>query len=247
MPVSPDFTSSFIKHWEIYFSQCYPNAALKLPEMSNLLQLTAAAHADMCGVGFLDLVTFDQSWVMNRMRIEIEKLPKWRDVVEIKTWIEELKDIKSIRNFEVSFEGEKYIGVSTMWVIFNTNTRRPDNLKIDTDHVERFPSLHATATPTRKLSFDFDIEESYQYEVQFSDLDIVRHANNVKYLEWCLNYLDANIILENRIKTIELNFIKELSLGDVVTICKGTENNITKFKILRDDLICFVCDIEIKA
>jgi acyl-ACP thioesterase len=28
-----------------------------------------------------------------------------------------------------------------------------------------------------------------------SDLDIVNHVNNVKYLEWCLDMVDENIIL----------------------------------------------------
>lgn len=245
MPVSLDFISILIKKWDIHFSQCYPNAALKLPELSNLLQLTAATHADLGGVGFGDLSVYDQSWVMNRMRIEINKLPKWSNEIEIKTWVEELKGVKSIRNFELIYNGEKYVGVSSLWAIFNTKSRRPDSLKVDTSHVERFPDTHATDKANKKLSLDFDVQESYDYSVQFSDLDIVNHANNVKYLEWCLNYVDPTIILENRIKTIDLNFVKELALGDVVSICKAVIGNTIHFKIIRGELICFVCEMEI--
>lgn len=244
MAISSDFTSQLTLSWEIYFSQCYPNAALKIPELSNLLQLTAAEHAERGGVGFAALADYDQSWIMTRMRIEIDKLPVWSNQVAIRTWVEELKGVKSIRNFELSYQGEKYIGVSSLWAIFNMKTRRPDGLKIDTSHVERYPDLHATTTANRKLTADFQVMETYEYTVQFSDLDIVRHVNNVKYLEWCLNYVDPAIILDHKIKAIDLNFIKELGLGDVVTICKGFRENKVYFQILRGEMLCFICVIE---
>lgn len=247
MPVSIDFTSQLVVDWEIYFSQCDPNARLKLPELSNLLQLTAAVHADLGGVGFADLCAYDQTWVMNRMRIEIYTLPKWADIVAIKTWVEEMKTVKSLRNFELSVLGEKYIGVSTLWAILNTKTRRPDALQIDTSHVERYPDMKATEKASQKLSADFDVIEEYEYTVQFSDLDIVKHANNVKYLEWCLNYIDVDILLSNRIKAVDLNFIKELALGDTVTIAKGIDNNRIHFKILKGDFVCFLCEVEIST
>ncbi|MCI0921834.1 acyl-[acyl-carrier-protein] thioesterase [Sphingobacterium rhinopitheci] len=245
MPIAANFSSQLTVNWEIYFSQCYPNGALKIPELSNLLQLTAAAHADMGSVGFADLADYDQSWVMNRMRIEIDKLPVWSNNIEINTWVEELKGVKSVRDFEVIHQGKKYIGVSSLWAIFNMKTRRPDSLKIDTSHVERYPDRHATNFPNRKLSSDFVVTESYDYTVQFSDLDIVRHANNVKYLEWCLNHVNVDLILNNRIKAIDLNFIKELALEDKIIIAKGIDENRIFFKILKDDVVCFVCEFEI--
>lgn len=246
MPISSNFTSKLSVDWLINFSQCYPNSAIKFPELSNLMQLTANVHADLGGVGFGDLASYDQSWVMNRMRIEVYKLPVWSNQVEIRTWVEELKSVKSNRNFELYCQGEKYVGVSSLWAVLNTKTRRPDALQIDTSHVERYPELHATEFANRKLSSDFIVHETYDYKVQFSDLDIVKHANNVKYLEWCLNYMDVDIILKNKIKAIDLNFVKELSLNDSVTICKAVEGNITHFKILREELVCFICEIEVQ-
>jgi len=245
MPVSSHFVSQLSRAWEIYFSQCYPNALLKIPELSNLIQLTAAAHADLGGVGFADLSGYHQSWVMNRMRIEIDKLPSWGDIVEVRTWIEELKGVKSVRNFEIRCHGDKYIGISTLWAIFNTRTRRPDSLVIDTSHVERYPDLHATSIANRKLSADFDVQEEFEYTVQFADLDIVNHVNNIKYLEWCLNYVDEEIILANRIKAIDLNFLKELALRESVIISKATVGNIIHFKITKGETVCFLCEMEV--
>lgn len=246
MPLSVDFKSIHYKNWEVYFSQCYPNGAIKLPELSNILQLTAAEHADLGGVGFDDLSQYDQSWVMNRMRIEINELPHFSQEIEVKTWIEELKGFKSTRNFEVSREGKKLIGISTLWAIFNMKRRRPDTLQFDTSYVEQYPEAHATEIANQRVDLSFEVSESYEQVVQFSDLDIVNHVNNTKYLEWCINYLDPKFILKNKIKAIDLNFIKELSLGDTISIQKGIFDNKIGFKILKGEQICFACVFELE-
>lgn len=246
MPIAKNFSSIYRKNWDIYFSQCYPNGFLKLPELSNIIQLTASGHADTGGVGFADLSHYNQSWVLNRMRVEIENFPKWNDIVNVKTWIEELKGFKSNRNFDIIVDGIKLIGISTLWAIINTVKRRPEAMQIDTSHVERYPDDHATEISNRKIDLDFDCDESYECTVQFSDLDIVNHVNNTKYLEWCLNHIDPNLILENKIAAVDLNFNRELSLNDQFFIEKRTEEKRILFKIRKDSAICFACVLELR-
>jgi len=90
MPISPNFTSIYSHDWEINFLQCTPNGLLKHTELCNLLQLTAGYHAELGGMSFTDMQEHDQAWVLSRMRVEITELPKWRDVVTVKTWIYDL-------------------------------------------------------------------------------------------------------------------------------------------------------------
>lgn len=79
------------------------------------------------------------------------------------------------------------------------------------------------------------------------NLGIVKHANNVKYVEWYLNYLELKNILTKRIKAINLNFIEELNLGDTITIRIGMLDNIMYFKFLRNELGSILCEIEIAS
>ena len=246
MSISSDFQSKYAKEWEIYFSQCSPNGKMRLTELANLFQLTASEHATKGGLGFSDLQQFDQSWVMNRIRIEIEELPSWSDFIEVITWIEILKGAKSIRDFTIEKQGKKIVGASSLWAVFNTKTRRPDILQIDSSHIDRFPNLKPTEDDNSKLSLDFITIETKIYQVKFSDLDIVKHANNIKYLEWCLDFIDPKIILENRVKAIDMNFLKELSLNDTIEIQKLEEENFIHFKILHNEQVNFVCRLELK-
>ena len=106
MPISPNFTSILSKDWEINFTQCTPNGFLKYTDLCNILQLTAAAHSEIGGISFTDMQEFDQAWVLSRMRVEITALPKWRDIVTVKTWIISLENSRSVRALEV-YVGEK--------------------------------------------------------------------------------------------------------------------------------------------
>ena len=247
MPVSQHFKSKHYKEWNVYFPQCYPNAYLKLQEMANFLQITASEHANLGGVGFSDLQEYKQSWVLNRMRIEIDEMPGWLNEIQVNTWVEELRGAKSTRNFTIERDGKKLVGVSSLWAIFNTERRRPDVLAINTDHIERFPELHATEKPNDRIALDIETSERFDYKVQFSDIDIVNHVNNTKYLEWCLNHVDPRIVLENQIKAIDLNFMREISLGEDVVIEKSTFDHFILFKIVKENNICFACQFELKS
>ena len=245
MPISPRFKSKHYKEWNVYFPQCYPNAFLKLQEMANFFQITASEHANLGGVGFSDLQESKQSWVLNRMRIEIDEMPGWLNEIQVNTWVEELRGAKSTRDFTIEREGKKLVGVSSLWAIFNTERRRPDVLSINTDHIERFPDLHATEIPNQKVNLEVDFTEQFEYKVQFSDIDIVNHVNNTKYLEWCLNYMDPQIVLQNKIKAIDLNFMREISLGEDIIIEKAEFDNKILFKVSKQDIVCFACQFEL--
>jgi acyl-ACP thioesterase len=69
-----------------------PNGYLKYTDLCNMLQLTAASHSDMGGISFSDMQEFNQAWVLSKMRVEITELPKWRDIVTVKTWVNTLEN-----------------------------------------------------------------------------------------------------------------------------------------------------------
>jgi medium-chain acyl-[acyl-carrier-protein] hydrolase len=239
MPISPNFTSILQEEKEITFLQCYPNGYLKYTDLCNILQLTAGLHAELGGISFTDMQAFHQAWVLSRMRVEIKRLPKWRDIVRVKTWIKSLENSRSVRCLELYVGDEKIVGCETFWAVINTQKRRPEALALPHEHFEKFPE-----DATEKTFSKIDLKESFEivenYTVRLSDLDVVNHANNVKYLEWCLNNCDANQIMSNELKAFEMNFIRELALGDEAVI--GRHDDL--FIINNNDKACFALQLE---
>lgn len=247
MPISTNFTSIFSKDWEINFTQCTPNGYLKYTDLCNLLQLTAAAHSELGGISFSDMQEFNQAWVLSRMRVEISKLPKWKDTVTIKTWINTLENSRSIRALEVYINGIKVVSSETFWAVINTEKRRPEALALPFEHFEIFPEKKATEKSFSKIQLLENKEEIFDKVVVLSDLDIVNHVNNVKYLEWCLDFVPSELIINQEIDSFEMNFMKELSLHDVVKIHESVIENKTIFSVTKDEKTSFALEINWKS
>ena len=187
MPIASNFTSILTRDWEINFLQCYPNGYLKYTELCNLFQLTAATHSEIGGISFSDMQEYNQAWVLSKMRVEIHRLPKWKDTVTVKTWIHSLENSRSTRCLELYIGEEKIVGCETFWAVFNTTTRRPEALALPHEHFEKYPNHISIVKPFSKINIAQELDVVHQRVVQLSDLDIVNHANSVKYLEWCLD------------------------------------------------------------
>jgi acyl-ACP thioesterase len=246
MPIAPNFTSVLSKDWEINFTQCAPNGYLKYTELCNLLQMTAAAHSEIGGISFTDMQEFHQAWVLSRMRVEVSALPQWRDVVTIKTWINSLENSRSVRALEMYLNGRKIVGSETFWAVFNTQLRRPEALALPYEHFELFPENRATSETFSKINLNHGKEMVFEKTVRLSDLDIVNHANNVKYLEWCLDLTDETKILNQEIESFEMNFMKELSLKDKIVIHENSEQNTSIFSITKEEKGCFALQLNWK-
>ena len=246
MPISPKFSSIFTKDWEINFTQCTPNGYLKYTDLCNILQLTAGDHAEVGGISFTDMQEFNQAWVMSRMKLEIDILPKWRDVVTVKTWIVSLENSRSVRALELYVGAKKLIGCETFWAVFNTKIRRPEGLALPHEHFEKFPERFSTLERVKKIDLYEEMKNVKQRTVVLSDLDIVNHVNNVKYLEWCLDLLDYKTILKQEISSIDMNFMKELILNDDVSINEFQEENKKVYAIVKKEKPCFALELGLK-
>jgi acyl-ACP thioesterase len=245
MPISKDFTSILTLDWEINFLQCYPNGYLKYTELCNILQLTAAVHAEKGGISFTDMQLHHQAWVLSKIRVEIKRLPKWKDTVIIKTWINSLENSRSVRCLEMYIGEEKIVGCETFWVVMNTISRRPEELVLPHKHFEKYEE-RATIQSFGKIDFQDNLKIISNHKVKLSDLDIVNHANSVKYLEWCLDKIAFESIKNQKIKSFEMNYLKEVSLDEEVKIKQHLEDKKIIFAVQREEKICFALLIHLK-
>lgn len=244
MPVSPNFTSVFEETHKITFLNCTLTAYLKYTDLCNFFQLTAGTHAELGGISYVDMQEHHQAWVLSRMRVEITQLPKWQDEVVVKTWIKSLENSRSIRCLEMYVNDEKIAGCETFWVVINTKTRRPENLASPHEHFKKF-ALDATTIGTTKINLPLQTEIVAEKLVKLSDIDIINHVNNVKYLEWCLDTLEPEIILNQKIKSLDINFLKEVNLLDIVQLHSGKKDNSIDFSITKNEKICYVLELQV--
>ncbi|MFM2214537.1 MAG: hypothetical protein RL427_1800 [Bacteroidota bacterium] len=242
MPISPDFSSVLTQEWTVNFLQCYPTGTMKHTDLCNILQLTAALHAELGGISFTDMQVHNQAWVLSRMRVEIQEMPKWRDVITVKTWIQSLANSRSIRCLEVYLGSKKIIGCETFWAVFNTMTRRPEALALPFEHFTLYPD-RATEVAFGRIDLPQGMPQVGQHKVVLSDLDIVNHANSVKYLEWCLDALPLEAVTQQALVSLEMNYLKEVAIQDTLTLHLLETPTTFTFGLQREGAACFALQV----
>lgn len=246
MPIAPNFTSVYSHDFEISFLQCMPNGLLRHTELCNLFQITAGYHAELGGLSFTDMQLHNQAWVLSRMRVEIEKLPKWRDTVTVKTWIVDLQGSRSVRALEMWHNGRKLAASLTYWAVLNTKLRKSEALALPHEHFEKYPDHLPTAESFRQIELSGALETGGEHAVKFSDLDIVNHANNVKYLEWCLDRCNVKKIMRQQLSSFDMNYLREAKLGDIISINSSESDQQSRFILSKETKHCFALELNWK-
>lgn len=194
-----------------------PKGEARLTSLAGFFQEIAYQHAEKLGFGYHDLLAGQTFWVLSRMKIRILQYPLWEDEIRVQTWPCVLDKLFAMRDFRVFSGSHRVIGLaSTAWLIVDHRTRRPVRPSDQLDQY-REGQDKPFAEKLRKITLPENMSRMDLRRVVYSDLDVVGHVNNVKYMEWCIDSAGENG-LKRGIGTFEINFIQESRFGDQIEI-----------------------------
>ena len=216
-------SNSFTKEFSISSFDLNPKGQARLTTMANFFQEMAYHHASQLGFGYDDMKEKQTFWVLSRMRIRIDQYPVWDETVRVETWHRGMDRIFGLRDFRVENSSGDLIGkASTAWLILDVRTRRPIRT-VDgvLQHSKGDESVFKKGLD--KIELPEEMKMIGSHKVLFSDLDIIRHVNNVKYMEWCIDAAITEDRADREIRELEINFTHEALFGDKIEI-KGELN-----------------------
>ncbi len=180
------------------------------------MQEAAGRNADTLGFGYDDLIGTGTTWVLSRTHVSFFRYPKWRDEVCLKTWHKGAHRLFYLRDFTLEdAAGERLAAATTSWVVIDVNTHRlvtSRNPEL-AESVEKCIKEDAIAEPADKVSVPTGVEPRLigTHKVAWSDVDYVGHANNVKYLVWALDAIDAAGLYEGcELRDVVINYDAEV-------------------------------------
>lgn len=192
---------------------------LTLPALCNYFQEIAWEHAKILNIGFDFLKSINKFWVLSRLQVNIFKYPSWTEEISIITWPKGIDGLFALRDFEVyNVNGEKIAAASSSWLILDNEKHRPQ--KIDSGDHPVIISVHEDSIikSTPKLPSIEHPENSEKLWVKHTDIDVNKHVNNVKYIEWSLNTQTSKLRNYQIINEMVVNFLSEASLDDQMEI-----------------------------
>lgn len=198
------------------------NNKVKISSIFNYMQESATNHADHLRVGHKDLLEKDLFWVLSRVKIEISNFPNQGEEIRLETWPKGIDKLFALRDFYIYNSENKVIGrATTAWLMVDTKRMRPQRPKFFVERIPSFKNEHALLEVPGKI---LEAEEKIfisDKKVKYTDIDINRHMNNVKYIELIIDSFPQDIFKKSRIESMQVNFLSEAKFGDKIKVFNG--------------------------
>lgn len=212
--------NTFSKKFSISSYDLNPSGQARLTTMANFFQEMAYHHASLLGLGYNDMMARSTIWVLSRMRINMKRYPVWDESIELETWPSGAEKLFALRDFRVrDSTGEEIGRATTAWLILDSETHRLIRPKEVLDQFKMI--IHDEQVFEKaldKIALPDGEGELSEHRVLFSDLDIIGHVNNVKYMEWCIDSKVTPADAEKEIREFEINFNHETKFGERIRI-----------------------------
>ncbi|MFH0760557.1 MAG: acyl-ACP thioesterase domain-containing protein [Bacteroidota bacterium] len=201
-----------------------PGKRLSIPALFSVFGEAAHFDAGRRGWGYQEMIDRSQAWVLIRVRIEVNRMPGWEEEVILKTWPKTMEGVLAFRDFEMLDSSEQILAAgSTVWTLIDLESRRPVRMTGVEYDTGKLAEISAINNKPAKISWPEDLVTVNRLKARYSQLDMNLHVNNARYLEWVINEVPMNLLLNQEIKTIEVNFMSEVKANDELEILtRGT-------------------------
>jgi acyl-ACP thioesterase len=238
--MSEELVKEHIHEYFLTASECNAKQQMPFTMLAQRVIEVATEHANILGVGYDEMIKDNLAWVLSRLSIEMNRMPKVNESYRLITWIENYNRHFSERNMEVQAENGEVLGyIRTIWVAIDITTRTPGDLS-------KLASLAATVSDRpcpiakqgrmRPLT---EISQQSDYRFRYSDIDFNMHVNSVKYIELLINQWPLEYHLAHDISRFEIAYLQESHFGNDVKVNILQAENVADVEIAGENgVIC---------
>lgn len=186
----------------------------------HVMQDAATVHAETLHLAAEELSIV---WVLSRMRARLTRPLRPYERIRCETWCPGIRGASWYRSFAF-FADEQQIGdAQSMWVTLDPDTHRilrPTAFPAAEGYLHTARGELFEALP--KLACD-TVRPHHVHAVQYSDLDVNNHVNNVRVVELISDTLDLQR-QPGFVSSLQVNYTAETAYGESVSLLCGTSD-----------------------
>ena len=200
---------------------------LTLGVLGNHLLNCAGFHATERGFGMATLNEDNYTWVLSRLAIEMDEMPRQYEDFTVQTWVENVYRLFTDRNFAVTDKDGRRIGYArSVWAMISMHTRKPvDLLAMHEGHIadyvcdEPCPIDKPSRIKVRAAGPTCTLRAKY------SDIDVNGHVNSIRYIEHILDLFPLDFYRDRRVRRFEIAYVAESYYGDTLSFYMDDEGD----------------------
>ena len=209
--------------------------------LGNHLLNAAGNHSQRRGWGIGALNETNHTWVLSRLSIELEEMPRQCEHGSIETWVESVIKLFTNRNFAILREdGTAYGYARSIWAMIDTETRKPcDLLTLYDGDICRYivPEAEKQCPIAGHGRFRFREPQLVRtIDTHYSDVDINGHINSIKYIEHILDLFSRQQFEQYRISRFEIAYKAESYLGDTLYLISEKQDGDPSSEVYQTEI-----------
>ncbi|MCQ2427949.1 MAG: thioesterase, partial [Clostridia bacterium] len=206
--------NKLVKEITIQSGFCDFTGRLGFTGCANLFIDSAGEHAEKLGIGMSTMGRENKFWTVYKTRIDFFDRPKMLEEVTLTTWPEKPSVFMGVRNYTLSGNGRTLCAGKTQWVVVDTVTGKPQNMK-NVYPADMIPlEDHAIDEPFERFTGGVPEQVLGKYTVRSTDIDIGHHMNNVAYIRATEGLFSTKELKYMDLKSIEIHYQKSCYEGD---------------------------------
>ena len=200
------------------------------------------------GISYLNSI--NKTWVLSRLAVEMDEMPREHQHYFIETWIESAMRFFTNRNFRVSDEQGRALGYGrSVWAMIDTETRQPQDILAIQDGtiaqwIER--GKDCPIDKSSRVRMTDQAEYVRTIDTYYNDVDVNGHVNSIKYIEHVLDLWPISWHKEHQLRRFEVAYVAESHQGDQLSFySEQTADNEYSVRICKEEATevcrCKVC------
>ena len=234
----------FEKQFELRYFEMNKYGVASPTTILTLLEETASEHCYQINHSLYDLINQNIGWVLLSGAMKIDRYPKYKEKITIKTWLSGYTFTKGIRENIIYDEQNNVIGrAKGLWGFFDVERRKP--IKIFDNIKEKWPVCNEECINhdiNKKIRAIDTASNTKEFYVNRYDIDMNQHVNNIRYLQWVMESIPEEIIDNFYLHFIDGRFISEAQYRDTILSYTGKDVSYNSFahtlKVKSNNQIC---------
>lgn len=214
---------------------------VSVSSICNIILYVAGLDAHNRGFGVDVLAGKNFGWVLSRLCVELDYMPKEYDEFTVHTWISDYNRLSSTRNFTLTdADGNLFGRAVSQWCMLDFDTRMPVDMntlqKVHDGTIVDAPS--PCERPRRLGAVNGDVVA--EHKVVYSDIDFNRHMNTMRYIDLIFDSMPIEIPEKLEAWRMDVNFMREALYGDMLSLkqCEADGVKSYEFDNAAGDALC---------
>lgn len=183
----------------------------------NYFQEAAGLHARELEFDISDLQEKGLTWILYKLQVKVQTFPKRWESIKVTTWPSTGDGLRAYRDYELHNDnGELLASGLSQWMVLDIRKKRPVKMPEELMN-SRFKTDKHVLDLHKSNLVDLSPEDStFITTAGLNDLDMNRHVNNVRYIDWMTGYNYPKKDEAKKCDELIVQYVSETKAGDKI-------------------------------